>query len=348
MSVIYAVDSTAMHLNGLDLNLLVVLDALFTERNVTRTSERIHLSQSATSAALGRLREFFEDDLLIPVGRKMVLTPRAEGLVGPVRDLILRTKALIGPDSSFDPRQSTRSFKIMMSDYAATVLMPEIVARMEDRAPGITIEILSLLDSPLRAVERGDIDLLIFPREMVKAPHHPCEDLFHENYVCIAWTKNPLVGNKLSLKQYLALGHVGFRARIQEAPTLDTLAVEKLGYDRRIEIFATAFNLVPELIVGTRRIATVHRRLAIKHAAFLPIKLLKPPIDIPPFTEAIYWHKYRDSDTGIRWLRKVIHEAARVIDATPVLAVEDSGRAARPVVARRRSVARSKDAAEAG
>jgi LysR family nod box-dependent transcriptional activator len=339
-----------MHLNGLDLNLLVVLDALFTERNVTRTSERIHLSQSATSAALGRLREFFEDDLLIPVGRKMVLTPRAEGLVQPVHDLILRTKALIGPDSSFDLRQTTRNFKIMMSDYAATVLMPEIVARMEGQAPGVTLEILSLLDSPLSAVERGDIDLLIFPREAVRASHHPCEDLFHENYVCIAWMKNALVGNKMSLKQYLAMGHVGFKSGLQEAPTLDTSAVEKLGYRRRIEVYATAFNLVPELVVGTKRIATVHRRLAIKHAAFLPIKLVEPPIDIPPFTEAIYWHKYRDADLGIRWLRKLIHEAAKVIDATPspVLALEDSGQAAGPVVTRRRSVPRSKDAAEVG
>lgn len=297
-----------MDLHGLDLNLLVVLDALFTERSVTRTGERIHLSQSATSAALARLREFFKDDLLIPVGRKMVLTPHAEGLVDPVRDLLLRTEAIIQHNTLFDPGTVTRNFRIMMSDYAATILMPEILPRIEQMAPGVTFEILSQLDAPAEKLERGEVDLLIYPQDG-NSPHHPSEDLFQEDFVCVVWSRNTLVNETISLQQYLAMGHVGLTVGNHHTPTIDQLALEHLGYQRRIEIHATLFNLVPEMVVGTKRIATVHRRLAQKHAAFLPIRLLEPPIAIPPFTETIQWHKYRDSDPAIRWLRKLFHEA---------------------------------------
>jgi len=294
-----------MDLHGLDLNLLVVLDALFTQRSVTRASER----QSATSSALGRLRAFFKDDLLLPVGRKMLLTPYAEGLVDPVRDLLLRTEAIIKHDTIFHPETVSRNFRIMMSDYAATVLMPEILPRLEQLAPRVTLEINSHLDSPAEKLERGETDLLIYPRGH-NSPHHPCEDLFKEDFVCLVWSKNELVKETISLEQYLAMGHVASTVGDQHMPTIDKTVFERLGYERRIEIHAMAFNLVPELVVGTKRIATVHRRLAQKHAAFLPIRLLEPPIAIPLFTETIQWHKYRDSDPAIAWLRKLIHEAA--------------------------------------
>src|SRR6187401_163786 len=112
-----------MHLGGLDLNLLMVLDALFVEKNVTRAGERIHLSQSATSGALSRLRDFFKDDLLVPVGRKMVLTPLAEELAQPVRQLLVQAEAIIHRIPHFSPKTSQRSFRMVMSDYVATVLM---------------------------------------------------------------------------------------------------------------------------------------------------------------------------------------------------------------------------------
>jgi LysR family nod box-dependent transcriptional activator len=320
-----------MDLHGLDLNLLVVLDALFTERSVTRTGERIHLSQSATSAALGRLREFFKDDLLLPVGRKMLLTPHAEGLVDPVRDLLLRTEAIIKHNTIFHPETASRNFRIMMSDYAATVLMPEILPRLEQLAPCVTLEIVSHLDSPAEKLERGEIDLLIYPQGR-NSPHHPCEDLFQEDFVCLVWSKNELVKETISLEQYLAMGHVGSTVGDQHMPTIDQTVFERFGYERRIEIHAMAFNLVPELVVGTKRIATVHRRLAQKHAAFLPIRLLEPPIAIPPFTETIQWHKYRDSDPAIAWLRKLIHEAAN-----PTSAVSNPGPQTKPARVRKQS-----------
>src|SRR6185436_8079299 len=130
-----------MHLDGLDLNLLVVLDSLFCERNVTRAGERIHLSQSATSGALSRLREFFKDDLLVPVGRKMVLTPLAEELALPVRQLLLQAEAIIHRSPHFSAETSQRTFRLVMSDYVATVLMSRALPEIQRQAPGIAIEV---------------------------------------------------------------------------------------------------------------------------------------------------------------------------------------------------------------
>jgi LysR family nod box-dependent transcriptional activator len=128
-----------MDLCGLDLNLLVALDALFAEKSVSRAGERLHLSQSATSGALARLREVFQDQLLVPVGRKMAMTPVAEALVNPVRDFLLQAEAILNNNPVFDPASSTRKFRLLMSDYVETVLMTEALPRMEQFAPGASI-----------------------------------------------------------------------------------------------------------------------------------------------------------------------------------------------------------------
>src|SRR5437773_4043754 len=207
-----------MHLGGLDLNLLMVLDALFVEKNVTRAGERIHLSQSATSGALSRLREYFKDDLLVPVGRRMVLTPLAEELAQPVRELLQHAEAVIRRTPVFSPESSERKFRIVMSDYIAIVLMTRALPQIQRSAPGITLQIM-----PLRtdALEQGDADLSIVPRQIL-AKDHPFEVLFQDEFVCIACAKNKLIGKSLSLRDYLSLGHVAVRfGEQQEVPSLE-------------------------------------------------------------------------------------------------------------------------------
>src|ERR1035438_2905149 len=147
-----------MDLCGLDLNLLVALDALFAEKSVSRAGERLHLSQSATSGALARLREVFHDQLLVPVGRKMVLTPVAEALVEPVRDFLLQAEAILNNHPVFDPASSTRKFRLLMSDYVEIMLMTEALPRMEQFAPGIRFEFVSNFEGGFEALDRGEID----------------------------------------------------------------------------------------------------------------------------------------------------------------------------------------------
>ena len=151
-----------MKLSQFDLNLLVALDALLIEKNVTHAGMRIHLSQSATSAALARLRSFFQDQLLVPVGGKMVLTPMAKTLVKPVRNLLLQAQATIATQARFDPA-SRRRFSVAVSDYAITVFMADALRIVQPLAPHIAFELVPTSERAVEALEAGTLDFLIAP-----------------------------------------------------------------------------------------------------------------------------------------------------------------------------------------
>jgi LysR family nod box-dependent transcriptional activator len=187
-----------MHLGGLDLNLLVVLDALLTEKNVTRAGEWVCLSQSATSAALARLRQFFGDELLVPAGNRMMLTAQAMEMQDQVRDIILRADAITTNKAVFAPATATRHFRLMMSDYPATVLMPPALARIRTAAPGLTFQILPLPRTPSEHLDRGEVDLLVMPQQWTSA-RHPSEDLFEDHYVCVVWAGSKLTSRRFTL-----------------------------------------------------------------------------------------------------------------------------------------------------
>jgi LysR family transcriptional regulator, nod-box dependent transcriptional activator len=197
-----------MHFEQLDLNLLVALDALLTDRSITAAGVRVHLTQSAMSGALSRLREFFNDELLTQVGRKMIPTPLAESLAEPVRQILLQIKSTINAKPGFDPSTSTRHFSVMMSDYVATVLMSEVLRRAEAEAPGVRFNVMSNdTATPVEFLERADVDLLIMPREYL-SDKHPRLDLYTDDYACVVWNENPLVGDSISKEQYIEMGHV--------------------------------------------------------------------------------------------------------------------------------------------
>jgi DNA-binding transcriptional LysR family regulator len=295
-----------MDLAGLDLNLLVALDALFAERSVSRAGERLHLSQSATSGALARLRDVFRDQLLVPVGRKMVLTPVAEALVEPVRDFLLQAESILNINPAFTPASSTRKFRVLMSDYVETVLMAEALPRIEQLAPGIRFEFVSNMVGGFDSLDRGEIDLCIAPAIRLSSAH-PSEPLFEDEFICVAWSDNPRVKSAISLSEYLSMGHVVVRfGRHQELTTFDEWFMERFGHERRVEVVTTAFNLVPQLLVGTSRIATLHRRLATVYQRYLPLKIVKPPFEIATLQESMQWHKSRDRDPGTVWLRSLL------------------------------------------
>ena len=292
-----------MHFRGLDLNLLVALDALITEKSISRTGEKIHLSQPATSGALARLREYFKDDLLVPVGRKMVLTPLAEELAEPVRQLLLQTDAIIHRDPAFTPAASDRTFRLVMSDYVVATLMSQAVPEIQRQAPQIRVQVL-VPGTRTDWIERGDADLMIMPQQYL-SPKHPSEPLFEDDFVCIAWAGNTAIqGHSISLRDYLRFGHVVVRfGEQQEVPAFEEKFMEHFSQDRRIEVVTTGFTLVPPLIVGTTRIATLHRRLAQFSAKHLPLNILKPPVEFPSMVESVQWHSVRDSDPGLHWMR---------------------------------------------
>lgn len=308
-----------MHYKGLDLNLLVVLDALFAEKNITWTGERIHLSQSATSGALARLRDFFNDDLLVQVGsKKMALTPLAEDLAQPVRELLLQIERVINKVPTFNPATSTRNLRLMMSDYVASVLMPRALPRAQHLAPGITFELLSNAEHPVEFLERGEVDLLIMPVDYT-SKLHPAEELFQDRYVCMVWNENPEVGKEITLEHYRKLGHVVVRLGKQQMHVFDEWVLERMGFERRIEVVSMTFDLLPHVVVGTTRIATVPEQLARRCAAQFPIKLLPTPMEIPPLREITQWHSYRDMDAALIWFRNLLRSVVAGDDGTPPL-----------------------------
>jgi DNA-binding transcriptional LysR family regulator len=296
-----------MDFSGLDLNLLVALDALVAEKSVSRAGKRLHLSQSATSGALARLREAFRDPLLVQVGRIMTLTPLAEGLVEPVREFLLQAESILYSSPVFDPATSTRKFRLMMSDYVETVVMTEALPRIQQIAPAVTFELFSS-DGP-QVLERGEIDLSITPERYLSS-QHPSERLFDDEYVCAVWSGNKQVKDHLSLEQYLSLGHiVVLYGRTRQVPFFDEWFRAHFEYRRRIDVITTAFNLVPQLLIGTSRIATLHRRLATFYKRYLPLKLATPPMETPRLEEFMQWHRSRERDPGTVWLRSILKSA---------------------------------------
>lgn len=302
-----------MRFNRLDLNLLVVLDALLTEQNITRAGEKVYLSQSATSGALARLREFFGDELLVQVGRKMVLTPLGESLVRPVRAILIQIQTTIERRPEFDPANADRKFTLIMSDYTATVLMPEVIRAAGAVAPAVSFELLTPTDAPIEELERGHADFILLPDNFI-SDHHPSCKVFQEDFVCICGQDNPLIGDTLSLDEYLGLGHVMVRFGTQRRPSVDEWLTDKFGIERRAEVVVTTFSALPHYVVGTRRIATIHRRLANQWARYLPLRVLPAPLDIPAMGWSLQWHQYRDLDPATRWMSQLIEATAKSID----------------------------------
>jgi DNA-binding transcriptional LysR family regulator len=264
------------------------------------------LSQSATSGALARLRDVLHDPLLIQVGRKMVLTPVAEGLVKPVREFLLQAETILNNSPVFDPAASTRKFRLLMSDYVETVVMTQALPRLQKMAPGVRVELVSNVQRGFEELDRGEFDLSIAPT--IRLPEgHPSEPLFQDEFVCIAWSGNLLAKPDLSLEKYLKLGHVVVRFGMhQDGTTFDEWFMERFRHERRIEVVTTAFNLVPQLLIGTSRIATLHHRLATFYQRYAPLKIIRPPFQIPPLEESMQWHKSRDRDPGTIWLRSTL------------------------------------------
>ena len=300
-----------MRLNHFDLNLLVALDALLAEQSTTRAGKRVNLSQPAMSCALARLRSYFNDPLLSQVGRNLVPTPLGASLAQPVRELLLRTEATLDSRPMFDPATARRTFKLLMSDYVSTVLMAEVTTRAERIAPHTSFEVLPLGLNSVSAIESGDVDLLLMPEQFLPQGIRS-EVLFEEHYVCVAWSDNPLVGERITRAQYLQLGHVVARpgAHPQRQPAVDELFFQREGLERRLEAIVGEFSVLPQYVVGSTRIATMHSRLAQLYAGYMPLKILPMPFELPILREAAAWNRHRDQDLGLAWLRNLFKTTA--------------------------------------
>jgi len=299
-----------MRFNGLDLNLLVALDALLGERSVTAAARRLNLSPSAVSCALARLREALGDDLLVASGRSMVATPYAEGLAAEVRAILTRIDATLRSEPQFDPAHSARNFRIVASDYVIDAVLAAAICEICRLAPGVEIDLRPLVSDEVFAdLQKGEIDLLIAP-DRYRAKASAQQRLFEDRFACLAWADNEAVGKTITLEQYTRCEHVVLKSH-GAISAVDDLFFSEHGIARHVKISAPNFTLLPRLVIGSRRIATVPSRLADNYRRLLPLKVIKAKFEMPALCETMQWHHSRQNDKALTWLRQTIVESAR-------------------------------------
>ncbi len=304
-----------MRLKGLDLNLLVALDVLLDERSVSRAAERLHVSQPAASAALGRLRDYFGDDLLVQHGIRMIPTSFAESIHATVKRILEDVDGVISMPTEFDPARSDRVYRLMASDYITTVLLAPLLSSLEHIAPNVRFDIRLPDDVVRTQFERGTVDLCLVPENHLLV-QHPAELVFEEPHVIVGWSQNPLFNRKIGAREFYRAGHIGVRIGPGKDLTFTERQLESLGKQREMAILAQSFTVVPRLLIGSHRLAVMQQRLAEAYQAILPLKIAPLPFDFKSMRLMAQYHSAREADAGLRWLINEIHRTAAGIVAS--------------------------------
>lgn len=298
----------------------MALDALLTERNVTRAAERLFVTQQAMSASLGRLRDHFDDELLIRVGREMMTTPLAEALVQPVREALLGAERALSTEPDFNPATANRRFRVSLSDYTTFVVLPRLLQLVTARAPGIVIEVEPLAaDLPAR-IANGEIAFSITTNDFsafgVSKPSDALvmEPLFTDDFVCVVDQHHSRFRNVISREQYEQASHN--LARFGR-PT--ETSVEKAwrheGIAPPVGAVAPGFAAILFMLPGTPLVGTVQRRLADALAPKLGLRIHECPIPVAHLKEDLVWHERDRMDPAHAFLRELCHVA--VVQAAP-------------------------------
>lgn len=299
---------------NLDLNLLVTLDVLLRERNVTRAAEQLGSSQPAVSAALARLRRHFGDELLDRVGNRYELTPLAAQLVARTAPALAGVRRVFDVAAEFDPSAVEREFTIVTSDYAAAVLGPVVARLLAERAPGIRLRLQQT--SPYAVDHAVDtlraVDGIILPHGFLTDPH---TDLYEDRWICIVARDNIAVGAQLTLAQ---LGELPW-VILYNLPTAFAPAAQQMrmiGIEPRVEVVVDGFLPMPFLVAGTNRVALIQEHLARRMAGAADIRMLPCPFEVVPLAEAFWWHPMHRADPAHTWLRGILTEAGRELATT--------------------------------
>lgn len=299
-------------LQRVDLNLLVAFDALMAERSVTRAAERMAVGQPAMSASLARLRALFDDPLLVRDGRSLVLTPVAESLVGPVRQSLSLIESVLGQRRTFDPASEARTFSLLASDYVLVVLLRSLLSELRREAPNVRINVRPISADYADQLRRGLIDLFIVPRELEQSgvPLH-CEDLFTDRLVCATDVENREVGEVITREQFETLPYLAYEGGALPSSTQKQLRA--LGIHRPVDVTTQSFVAAPLLLRDTPFFTVVYERLGRSLAAQARIRLLEPPFDLAPVTEAMFWSPRHEDSPAHRWLRERVRQSAASI-----------------------------------
>jgi DNA-binding transcriptional LysR family regulator len=299
------------NLQKLDMNLLLVFDGLMEERSVTRTAERLRLTQAGVSHALGRLRLLLKDDLFVRSKGAMQPTARASALAMPVRNALAQLNAALDPHD-FDPKTSTQMFRLVASDYFTTVALPKLVERLENEAPKIDLRIVPISINNLQELlANNDIEFAAGTlRSRITAKFSTdctVSKLFDDDYVCVMRRNHPLAKSNLTRARYLASKHILF------SPTGNVeYGIERylrpIGIRRNIGLILCHYLAAPLILERSDMIMTAPRRIAKFYAGKYAVHLAPLPVAIPSAQFQLAWNSRFTQHPAYKWFRSVVSD----------------------------------------
>lgn len=296
-----------MNLAEFDLNLLVIFDAIYKEKNLTRAGQRLNLSQPAISHALNRLRSAFDDPLFVRHGYRMEPTPLTEELKENIKKVLELTERTLEDRGPFDPYRSTRTFHIGMQDYPMMVVLPKLLKSIKEQAPNIRIRTFHLtMENRKTALEDGKLDMVIGVRQDFGSSIFQ-QYLFRDREVCIVRQDHPTVKEDLSLEDYLESEFVGLSFSDVKQARIDR-KLKEMGHKRKVRLTVENEVTIPQLVSQSDYLANIAELVAKEYVSWLPIKMLQLPIEIEDFEFYQYWHARHQKDPGHSWLRKLIKQ----------------------------------------
>ncbi|MCF5724613.1 LysR family transcriptional regulator [Pseudomonas syringae] len=288
-----------------DLNLLITLDVLLAEGSVARAAQRLHLSPSAMSRALARLRETTGDPLLVRAGRGLVPTPRALALREQVGRLVQEAHAVLRPAHSLDMAQLDRTFTLRTSEEFVENFGPALLARIAQDAPGVRLRFVNKTDKDSTLLREGSVDLETGVVDPISSPEVLTQALFRDRLIGVVRSGHPLSQGDVSLQRYAQGQHVYVSRRGQDRGQIDD-ALQAQGLSRPISTIVAGFSTAIALARDTDLIASVPERYTAHQRAGLHSFAL--PLTLPGFTVAMLWHPRLDADLAHRWLRGCLRE----------------------------------------
>lgn len=291
-----------MNLRSLDLNLLLLFDAVYTERNISRAAVKLNLSQPAVSNSLARLRERLDDPLFLRTAQGMVPTPRAKMLAEPIHQALDLIESSLRSQDEFDFSVSNRTFVIAVEDYGETVIMPRFVDWLSKVAPSVRIRIRPEPGALLREeLKEGKVDFAL-DYFVLRDEAFKNQCVMTDTLLSMIRPDHPDIDDKLSLDTYLKMRHAVLVPRTAAMPMID-LALAKRGLQRQVAVEVPHFLSMPLLVQKTNLICTLPKRMAMLYADHFRLRVLKPPLRIPHFPIFLIWHQSLQEDIGHRWLR---------------------------------------------
>jgi len=288
----------------LDLNLLVTLEALLVEQNVTKAAARLHLSQPAVSAQLSRLRNEFDDPLLIPAQRGMTPTAKAIELLAPLRQALDQVRATVATHRNFEPAKAMLTVAIACTDYLQAAVVKPLVMQLRTMAPGVRVALRHLDPQQLEAqMARGDVDLALMTPQAAP-PTLRSRHLFDERYVLIGRRDHPRLRDRITVEEFARLEHVIVSLRGGDFVTPVDNALAALGLSRNVVLSAASFLFVPEIVSQSDFVALVPQRLVHDHADEL--RTVDCPFPVEGFAVGMVWHERCHGHSGQRWMRETI------------------------------------------